>query len=63
MRLIAAITDPLIARRILKSLGLSPSVPPLTLPASRNPTAGSWFTEPEVFDFDQTPAVEWEQGG
>ena len=63
MRVIAAITDPMIAQRILKCLSLPPRAPPLTLPATPDPTTGSWFTEPEVFDFDQTPPVEWEQGG
>ena len=63
MRLIAAITDPMIARRILQCLGLPPRAPPLAQPPSPERTAGSWFTEPEVFDFDQTPPVEWDQGG
>ncbi len=63
MRLIAAITEPMIARRILKYLGLPPRAPPLTPPARPEPTADSWFTEPEAFDFDQTTPVEWDQGG
>ena len=63
MRLIAAITDPMLARRILKCLGLSPRAPPLSPPASLEPTADSWLTEPEAFDFDQTPPVEWDRGG
>jgi hypothetical protein len=63
MRMISAITDPMIARRILTCLGLPPRAPPLTPPEFPEPTPGSWFSEPEAFDFDQTPPVGWDQGG
>jgi hypothetical protein len=61
--MIAAITDPLIARRILKHLALPPRAPPLAPPTPPEPTPGSGFTEPEVYDFDQTPPLEWDPGG
>ncbi len=54
---LAAITDPMIARRILTCLDLPPRAPPLTPPAFPEPTPGSWFRQPEAFDFDQTPPV------
>jgi hypothetical protein len=63
MRLIAAITDPMIARRILKHLGLPPRAPPLAQPTPPEPTPGLGFTEPEAYDFDQTPPVESGHGG
>ena len=63
MRILAAITDPATAKRILKCLGLPPRAPPLAPPAPPEPTPGSWFTVHEAFDFDQTPPVEWDQGG
>jgi hypothetical protein len=63
MRLIAAITDPMIARHILKCLGLPPRAPPLAPPAFSEPTPESGFSEPEVFDFDQTPPARWDQDG
>jgi hypothetical protein len=44
MRILAAITDPAVARRILKCLGQPPRAPPLTLPAPPEPTTGSWFS-------------------
>ena len=62
MRMIAAITNPLIARRILKHLGLPPRAPPLTPPTPPEPTLGSGFTEPGVYDFDQTLPLEWDPG-
>jgi hypothetical protein len=27
------------------------------------PRGGSWFGEPETYDFDQTPPGEWGHGG
>jgi hypothetical protein len=63
MRLIAAITDPMVARRILKHLGLPPRAPPLAQPTPPEPIPESGFAEPEAYDFDQTPPVEWDHGG
>ena len=63
MRILAAITDPAVARRILKCLGLPPRAPPLTPPAPPESVTGSWFSEPEAYDFDQSPPGEWGQGG
>ena len=73
MRLIAAITDPSVARRILECLALPPRAPPLG-PASaidpersldpslpEQPTPAEMEPDPG-FDFDQTP-VEDEGSG
>ena len=56
MRLIAAITDPSVVRRILECLALPPRAPPL------GPVIGRRAFEPTLaqsdsgFDFDQSPA-------
>jgi hypothetical protein len=63
MSILAAITDPAVARRILACLGLPPRAPPLTPPPPPEPATGCWFSGPEAYDFDQTPPVEWDQGG
>jgi hypothetical protein len=60
MRVLAAITEPSAARRILESMRLPPRAPPLTPP----PTLAS---EPDPFsdsaapdDFDQSAPDDWE---
>ncbi len=40
MRILTAITDPALARRILKYLGLPPGAPPLAPVAPPEPAAG-----------------------
>jgi len=59
MRVVAAITEPTVARRILACMGLPPRAPPLT-PATL-PDAAPWFEEPAA-DFDQTPPEDWDFG-
>ncbi len=59
MRVMAAITDPAVARRILECMGLPARAPPL-VPASAPAFApDSWLEEPAAVDFDQTPPGDW----
>jgi len=48
MRILAAIEDPVVARKILDSLGL-PSRPPPVAPARRNPHSPNSDAEPAAF--------------
>ena len=70
MRLLAAITDPVVARRILECLALPPRAPPLA-PANEidlGPVVGRSAFEPTLapapaqsdsgFDFDQSPSED-----
>jgi hypothetical protein len=54
LRLIAAIEDPAIARRILACVGLPARAPPVT-PASSHTSSGQDSEFDERWDFDQTP--------
>ena len=56
LRLIAAIEDPAVARRVLECLGLPARAPPLE-PASANDGPDQAYEE-AAWDFDQTPAYE-----
>ncbi len=66
MRLLAAITDPSVARRILEWLALPPRAPPLAGAKETDPACGpgdsalepTWTKahEDPAFEFDQTPA-------
>ena len=66
MRLLAAITEPSVARRILECLSLPPRAPPLAPAAAidRKAAIGRIVCEPTLaeahddpdFDFDQSPA-------
>ena len=58
MRVIAAITDPAVANRILECMGLPPRAPPLRSASVRGSAATPWFEEPAEA-FDQTPPDEW----
>jgi hypothetical protein len=60
MRVIAAITDPAVAKRILKCMGLPPRAPPLA-PASTQGSSNFSFEEPAE-GFDQTPPDQWDSG-
>jgi hypothetical protein len=60
MRVIAAITDPTVAKRILECMGLPPRAPPLAA-ASTQGSSNFSFEEP-VEDFDQTPPDHWDSG-
>ena len=58
MRMIAAISEPAIAKRILTCMGLPPRAPPPT-PADRSPLASDpWLDEP--LDYDQSAPDDWE---
>ena len=59
MRLLAAIEDPAVARKILECLDLPARAPPLR-PAPNAPTwheTDAWAEQP-AWDFDQTPPGE-----
>ena len=60
MRVLAAITDPAVARRILVSMNLPPRAPPLAPAARPEPLADAWPGESEATDFDQTPPGDWD---
>ncbi len=63
MRVIAAITEPTVAKRILKSMGLPPRAPPLE-PASPSGFASDpWLEEAEAAVFDQSPPDDGALGG
>jgi len=62
MRILAAITDPDVARRILMCLRLPPRAPPLAPAVSPKPVVDSWIGAPESWDFDQTVADDWDSG-
>ena len=55
MRVIAAITEPTVAKRILERMGLPPRAPPLTPACTSGFAADPWLEEPEAGDFDQSP--------
>ncbi len=61
MRVIAAITEPTIASRILKCMGLPPRAPPLELAHTSGFAADPWLEEPA--DYDQSAPDNWEPGG
>ena len=52
MRMIAAITEPTIAKRILKCMGLPPRAPPLAPAHSSGFAADPWLEVPA--DYDQS---------
>jgi len=60
MRVLAAITDPAVAKRILVSMNLPPRAPPLAPAARPEPLADAWPGESEATDFDQTPPGDWD---
>jgi hypothetical protein len=59
MRVLAAITEPAVARRILACMGLPARAPPLTPPSLPELAVGSWSEECQTADFDQTPPADW----
>jgi hypothetical protein len=61
MRVIAAITDPAVAKRILECMGLPPRAPPLR-PASAQGSAAHPGLEKPADDFDQTMPGDWDSG-
>jgi len=61
MRVLAAITEPTVAKRILDCMGLPPRAPPLTPARASASVAEPWLEEPAA-DFDQTPPDDWDSG-
>ncbi len=61
MRVIAAITEPTIASRILKCMGLPPRAPPLESAHTSGFAVDPWLEEPA--DYDQSAPNNWEPGG
>jgi len=59
MRVMAAITEPAVAQRILACMGLPPRAPPLVPAPSPAFASDSWLAEPAALDFDQTPPDDW----
>ncbi len=57
MRVLAVITEPTIAKRILECMGLPPRAPPLT-----HASAPDFAADPAAADFDQTPPNDWDPG-
>ena len=53
IRVIAAITDPAVAKRILECMGLPPKAPPLASASAQG--CAKFSIEESVEDFDQTP--------
>ena len=62
MRVIAAITEPTIASRILKCMGLPPRAPPLELAHTSGLASDPWLEEAEAAGFDQSPPDDWDLG-
>jgi hypothetical protein len=62
MRVLAAITEPTLAQRILACMGLPPRAPPLVPASSPDSVADSCLEERAAVDFDQTPPDDWGLG-
>ncbi len=62
MRVMAAITEPTVARRILDCMGLPPGAPPRTPARTSGFASGPWLEETVAADFDQTPPENWVSG-
>ena len=62
MRVLAAVTEPTVAQRILMCMELPPRAPPLVPASSPDPAADFWLEEPAAADFDQTPPDDWGSG-
>ncbi len=62
MRVLAAITEPAVAQRILACMSLPPRAPPLAPASSPDSAADSWLEESAAADFDQTPRADWGSG-
>jgi len=60
MRLLAAITDPAIAERILICMDLPARAPPLKPADSSDALANFRTDETAAADFDQTPPENWD---
>ncbi len=62
MRVLAAITEPAIAKSILDCMGLPPRAPPLQPARAPDSAADPWLEEAVAADFDQTPPENWVSG-
>jgi hypothetical protein len=62
MRVIAAITEPTIAKRILACMGLPPRAPPLEPARTSGLASDPWLEEAESASFDQSPPDDWDAG-
>ena len=62
MRVLAAITEPAIAKSILDCMGLPARAPPLQPARAPDSAADAWLEEAAAADFDQTPPENWDFG-
>jgi len=63
MRVLAAITEPAVARRILECMALPSRALPLTPACATGSVADPWLEEHAPADFDQTPpGDDWSSG-
>jgi len=62
MRVIAAITEPAIAKRILECVGLPPRAPPLEPAGTFGFASDPWREETEAGGFDQSLPDDWAPG-
>jgi hypothetical protein len=62
MRVIAAITEPTAAKRILECMGLPPRAPPLYPARTSSFAADPWLEGTEAGGFDQSPPGDWALG-
>jgi hypothetical protein len=62
MRVIAAITEPAVAKRILECMRLPPRAPPLEPARTPDFAADPWLEEGEAADFDPSPPDDWTLG-
>jgi hypothetical protein len=60
MRVLAAITDPTVARRILACIGLPQRAPPLAPARTAGDLSEPWLEDAATDDFDQTPPDSWD---
>jgi hypothetical protein len=62
MRVIAAITQPTVAKAILECMGLPARAPPLTPARPSTIALDPWSDEAEAEGFDQSPPEAWDLG-
>ena len=62
MRVIAAITEPAVAKRILECMGLPQRAPPLEPARTPVSVADPSLDEAEAASFDQSPPDDWDLG-
>jgi hypothetical protein len=60
MRVLAAITEPAVAQRILECMALPSRAPPLAPACLSGSPVDAWLEEPA--DYDQSPPDDWEPG-